>query len=76
MKLLMIVLLCLPLVANACKDFEAVINKMVLLGELSVEFKPSGEVKEVECNAKKLGVKECEHIIEHVIEHYRKNKKG
>ncbi len=76
MKTLLMILLCLPLIANACKDFGVTIDKMILRGELSVTFNADGTADEVTCNSEKLGLKECEHLIEHVYDYYHKNKKG
>lgn len=76
MKILVILLLCAPLIANACNATKHMIDKLVLNGDIAVTFKPNGTASSVTCDVKKYSVKQCEHLTDHIFEYYHKHKKG
>ena len=75
-KALMIILLCGPLLANACNATKHMIDKLVASGDVIITFKPNGEVSQVNCNIAKYTQQQCEKTGEKVFDYYQKHRKG
>ena len=72
MKTLIVLMFLVPSIAQACNISEYIIGKWVARKEVTITYKPTGEVLEVTCNTAKLSPHICHHRIEQIFAFYKK----